>query len=147
MTLGICLCKQDIMAQCVAENYTEQQSCDFFSHSSGGKRCMFRNETMNNHCWSHKAQDFSRDNGVVRFTDISEPELIYDESEELGMDDGTRRSCRSCTYYTSCIKLIDLAVAAASSSAGGLTEDDLWNQASSCNTFVGETKISISGGA
>lgn len=141
----VCYCSMDVMAQCVAKDIFEQQSCHFSSQSSNGKRCMHLNENMNNHCWNPKAYDFSSVHGVVRLEDIEdEPEIIFDESLELELPDGPRRTCKDCLMYTSCTSLIDLAVATAI--GGGVTDQDLWDMGSNCFNYLEETKINISGG-
>ena len=146
MSGKMCYCKLGVMAQCVAKDVDEQMACFFSAQSSNGKRCMHLNENMNNHCWNPKAHEFSSMRGVVRFEDITEPEpeTIYDESKELGMETGPRRTCMNCINYNSCAKLIDLAVACAP--LGGITEQDLWTKGSSCDGYIGETKITIAGG-
>jgi hypothetical protein len=97
---------------------------------------------MNDHCWNTKAHDFSMVHGVVRIEDIVADESeIYDETLELELGE-PRRNCRNCMSYTSCSKLIDLARA----KPGGITEQDLWTHGSACGSYIGETKISISGG-
>jgi len=142
----VCYCSMGIMAQCVAKNLVEQQSCFFSAKSSNGKKCMHLNDGMNNHCWNPKAHDFSKVHGVIRLEDIydeEEAEIIYDESLELAAGAG-RRHCRNCVSYTSCSKLINLATAA--TAHGGITEQDLWDQASACGSYLEETKIDLSGG-
>jgi hypothetical protein len=106
---------------------------------------MHLNENMNNHCWNPKAHDFSAIHGVVRLEDVGvdEPEIIYDASKEQELEE-PRRTCKSCVAYTSCALLINLATAA--TAHGGITDQDLWTQASKCVGFIGETQISISGG-
>jgi hypothetical protein len=103
---------------------------------------MHLNADMNNHCWNTEAADFSMGHGVVRLEDIvvDEPETIYDESLELELEE-PRRNCRNCMSYTSCSKLISLATAA--TAHGGITEQDLWNQASGCGSYIEETQITI----
>jgi len=148
MKLGVCLCQLGIMSQCVAVDYGEQMSCDFFNRSDGSKKCMNLNPALNNHCWSQEAQDFSAIYGVVRFKDREiddELETLYDESLEMGLgEENPRRNCKDCLMYTSCSKLIDLANAVAHT--GGVTMQDLWNTASVCGSYLEETKIDISGG-
>jgi hypothetical protein len=139
-----CYCKMGVMAQCVAKDVIEQQACFFSLQSSNGKRCMYLNTNINNGCWDVAAQDFSKMYGVVRIEDIDidEPETIFDESEELEMSAGVRRTCKSCLLYTSCLDLIDLAKV----SPGGITEQDLWTKGTNCGDFLEETQISINGG-
>lgn len=146
MSKFACYCSVGVMSQCVADNVYEQQACHFSEQSANANKCMFRNENMFNHCWNPDAQAFGREHGVVRIEDveIDEPETLYDESLELELEE-PRRNCRNCISYTSCPLLINLATAA--TAHGGITEQDLWNQASRCGGYIGETKISISGGA
>lgn len=141
-----CYCSIGIMAQCVADSTGEQQACHFSKQSANGHRCMHLNENMNNHCWNPEAHEYSKNHGVVRWEDVEvedEIDLLYDESMELDIGE-ERRNCRDCLAYTSCSELINLATVA--TARGGLTEQDLWNQASTCDQYLEETKIDISGG-
>jgi len=140
-----CYCKMGIMAQCVAVNTDEQMACHFSVKSSNGFRCMHLNAKLDNHCWNTKAHDYSNEHGVVRLEDVEfdEPEIIYDASKEQELKE-PRYNCRDCMSYTSCSKLINLATAA--TAHGGITEQDLWNQASACGSYIEETKIDLSGG-
>jgi len=147
MAKFVCYCSLGVMAQCVADNLVEQQSCHFSDQSANANKCMHLNESMNNHCWNPKAHDYSVVHGVVHLEDVEiddEIEMLYDESLEQKMGDGSRRNCKNCLAYTSCFLLINLATAAAA--RGGITELELWDQASACEDYLEETKINISGG-
>jgi hypothetical protein len=139
-----CYCKLGMMAQCVAKDLAEQQACWFSAQSANGKRCMYLNTNINHGCWDTAAHDFSEQYGVVRLEDIvmDEPETIYDESDELGLLVGDRRTCKSCLLYTSCPDLIDLA----NVSPAGVTDNDLWTKGTSCGSFLEESYIPINGG-
>ena len=147
MSKFVCYCSLGVMAQCVADNLVEQQSCHFSGQSANANKCMHLNESMNNHCWNPKAHEYSNNHGVVRLEDVEiddELETLYDESLEQEMGDGSRRNCKDCLVYTSCPGLVDLAIAA--SPTGGITDQDLWDTASACSAYVGEPQILTNGG-
>lgn len=138
LKFGICWCKTGVMAQCTAPNYDDQQRCDYFDKSLGEYRCMHRNERMFRHCWSQKAQAFSRENGVVTPDDVELP-----DEEELNIDDfvelkAPQRSCHDCILFT-CSRIIHENQMA--QSRGGLTNQDLINIANTCVDYCDEAMI------
>lgn len=136
MRLRVSYCRQGNMSQCVADNYGEQLACSFSDKATADKRCMHRNENMDNHCWSPKAQAYSREHGVVRMEDV--------EGEEYSIEDfledppSTRRNCHSCVMYA-CYDVVQAAADA--SDRGGLTDGDLWEIGSNCKDYIDEATM------
>ena len=123
-----CFCKPGIMSQCIALDYGEQQSCECFSKATFSNKCMNRNEYLNNHCWSGKAQSIG-----LRAAEEEEISLIVMSGETL-----ERRCCLNCTLYTCS------TVAQAQHDAqpeGGLTVNDLWDMGTNCIAYLDEKML------
>ncbi len=133
MSKLVCYCKVSIMAQCVANNVGEQQACYFSMESANGNRCMHLNASMNNHCWNTKAHDYFHNYGVVRLEDLK-IETVYDEVEDLTLEESGRRNCRNCVLFA-CNKLVVLSTTAQSQGAL-LSEQDFWDMATNCNDYA-----------
>jgi hypothetical protein len=135
--LGICYCELGIFSQCVADNRHDQFLCDFFEHSTIiHEKCM-NHDNNNNHCWSFKAQDFSKIHGVVRKEDVKSSEGVV-SGPTIVVDQTTaytpRRSCLSCENDPGC-PLVPIAAAAINKSVIDLLEHDYWDIATNCGTY------------
>ena len=125
---GPCFCKPDLMSQCVAVDYKQQISCRFFVKSACADRCMHKNESMDDHCWSQDAQAVGLQNEVERdFVDNEEGYELKDE----------KITCLSCLHYT-CPNLMRLSSNAAS--RGGLTYGDIEEIAAGCGRYINSNK-------
>lgn len=129
MTKQPCFCQPGVMSQCVAADYKEEMSCEFFTKSDCGNRCMNKNTQLNNHCWDSKAQA----------TGLQLPELITEEQEPaLDLSDlftgNERRSCLSCTRYV-CAFLQREHDDAIKLRGTGLTSDELWDIGTACLSY------------
>jgi hypothetical protein len=150
VALGVCYCNVDIFSTCVANNRQEQGCCNFFEPSMVIKaKCMNYDES-NDHCWSPKAQSFGMEHGVVDTPmggSIPPPERYMTPEVAKAPEvftpipiPGTpvsiaRRTCLSCDNDPGC-PLMASEAGAKGKSLASLTDQDYWNIASSCISYI-----------
>ena len=126
-----CFCQNGILSQCTAADYGEEQSCEFFSKSAIAPRCMNRNESQSNHCWSPEAQRVGlREEEIDLITDrIDIDDLLVDVDWKSPLK---AVSCLECIRNECAFVRKEHSDAAQS---GGLTLGDLQEIASNCVFF------------
>jgi len=135
---GVCYCQQTGgTSQCVAGIWDNQRHCDFYSKHSFNRRCTHLCPDYGNHCWSFKAQDFSKVHGVVRVEEIGEAipvesTDILDLSELL--DESMKPACASC-MWNPCTALINMK-RAAQLSGSTLSEQEISDIAAICGGYI-----------
>lgn len=130
--LGICYCDgSGLMSACTAENFREQETCDYFEEASGDeKRCMHRNPCVKNHCDCASAQAFYRAFGSIRTADDVREELLLEEEElniEDFIDEEEPASCSNCMKHDQCHGADGLG--------SGMTEEQKINIAQNCKAY------------
>lgn len=135
--MTICHCKQGVMSQCgEAASYEDQRLCSFFEEASRAKRCMFLNESMNNHCWSPDAQRSTNGIDIVD-SEIKEMTLedLMEEVDDLLPDKDNGKEVRQ--FCGNCIHLPCSEVKAEERRTGQqhLSDNELWSLGSVCNNY------------
>ncbi len=138
-----CYCKKGIMSQCkVADNYGYQTDCHFFreaSKSLGVLRCMFLNTSMNDHCWSPRAQSQATLDGSGSVEDeeeLSLGDLIEKDIDEM-LPDGDRQYCLDCLHYPcSNVKAVERKHGGRS-----LSKNELWDIGTKCNIYFNRADL------
>jgi hypothetical protein len=122
-----CFCKKGVLSQCVAIDYSEQQSCQFFTKSGFADRCMNKNEQMEDHCWSAEAQVMGLQAGDPQAQDADTEAYELVDPGDLVVKD---KSCNVCHNFV-CKVISDLNAR----TPGGCSHDDLIAMANGCEDF------------
>jgi hypothetical protein len=135
--LGVCYCEVGIMSTCVANSTEDQFFCDYFDPSSTNKKkCMNRDEQINNHCWSPGAQAFGQLNGVVRRDDLkSVPH--FEAPVAVPTTNDARRTCMGCGNLYGC-PFLPIKAAGLNKSLTSLIDTDYWNIGTSCANYISD---------